>query len=113
VHQPSVLARIGSGLASNGAGTAPEAHPRAQHASLVGRLYARAVTDLEKRRSHTPKRVREQRAYRMVVIGGIAGLVGVIGLGLAVVGVIGAGLPIVAIVIAVISALLFRRIASS
>jgi hypothetical protein len=71
------------------------------------------VADLEKRRSYTPKRVREQRAYRMVVVGGVAGLAGVIGLGLAVFGVIGAGLPIVALVIAGVCAVLFRRIVSS
>lgn len=72
-----------------------------------------AVHDLQKRRSSTPRRVREQRAYRLVVIGGVSGLVGVVGLVLAAVGVIGAGLPIVLIVVAVACALLFRRIASS
>jgi hypothetical protein len=71
------------------------------------------VADLERRPGHTPKRVREQRAYRMVVVGGVAGVAGTVGLLLAIFGVIGAGLPILALVISFICALLFRRIVSS
>jgi hypothetical protein len=67
------------------------------------------VSNLEKRGSYTPKRVREQRAYRLVVVGGVAGAVGVVSLVLAVVGAIGATLPIVAIIVAVICAVLFQR----
>jgi hypothetical protein len=67
------------------------------------------VSNIQKRGSYTPKRVREQRAYRLVVAGGVAGTVGVVGLVLAVVGVIGAGLPIIALIVAVICAVLFQR----
>ncbi len=52
--------------------------------------YARNVADIEKRGNYTPRRVREQRAYRLVVAGSVAGVIGVVGIVLAVVGVIGA-----------------------
>ncbi|HEY2435902.1 MAG TPA: hypothetical protein VGH93_01890 [Solirubrobacteraceae bacterium] len=66
------------------------------------------MASIEKRGGYTPRRARERRAYRLVVAGGAAGVVGVAGLVLAVAGVIGAGLPIVALVVAVICAVLFR-----
>jgi multisubunit Na+/H+ antiporter MnhG subunit len=70
------------------------------------------VNGLQKRGSYTPRRVRERRAYRLAVAGGVAGTVGVVGLALAVVGVIGATLPILALVLAAICAFLFRRLVS-
>lgn len=57
------------------------------------------MSDLDRRSGYTPRRVREQRAYRLVVTGTVTGLVGVVGLVLAVVGVISAGLPIIAFII--------------
>jgi hypothetical protein len=69
--------------------------------------------DLQKRGNYTPRRVREQRAYRLAVAGGVLGLAGAVGLVLAIAGVIGAALPIVALVLAGISAYLFRRTVSS
>jgi multisubunit Na+/H+ antiporter MnhG subunit len=67
------------------------------------------VADLEKRGSYVPRRARERRAYQLVVTGGVAGTVGVVGLVLAVAGVVGAGLPIVALIVAAICIVLFRR----
>lgn len=67
------------------------------------------MADLQKRGSYTPRSVRERRAYQLTVAGTVAGAVGVVGLVLAVVGVIGAGLPIVALIVAVICAVMFRR----
>ena len=55
------------------------------------------------------RRSREQRAYRLVVTGGIAGAIAVIGAVLAAVGVFGWGVPFLAAVVAVICVLLFRR----
>jgi putative flippase GtrA len=55
---------------------------------------------------------REQRAYRLVVIGGSASLVAVVGFLLAVAGVIGGGLPLIAAIVAVICFVLFRRTVS-
>jgi hypothetical protein len=71
------------------------------------------VANLEKRGSYTPRRVRERRAYQLVVAGSVAGAVGVVSLVLAVVGVIGASLPVIAIIVAVICAVMFRRMVSS
>jgi hypothetical protein len=67
---------------------------------------------LEKRGSYTPKAVREKRAYQLILIGGLAGILGCVGIVLSLVGIVGAGLPILAIVIAVVCALLFRRTVS-
>lgn len=62
------------------------------------------MANLQKRGNYTPRRAREQRAYRLVVVGGTAGVVGVAGLVLAVAGVIGAALPIIALIIAALCA---------
>ena len=70
------------------------------------------MADLQKRGSYTPRRARERRAYQLVVAGSVAGAVGVVGLVLAVVGVIGSGLPIIALIVAVICAVMFRRMVS-
>jgi hypothetical protein len=80
--------------------------------SVGGARYARKVSGLEKRGSYTPRRVRERRANQLVVGGGVAGSVAVVGLVLAVAGVIGATLPILALVVAAICAFLFRRVAA-
>ena len=71
-----------------------------------------AVSDLERRRSHTPRRTREQRAYTLAVVGGIAGIVGVVGLALAIFGVGSAGLAIIALIVAAVCGFLFRRTVS-
>lgn len=70
------------------------------------------MADIEKRGGYTPRRAREQRAYRLIVTGGVAGAVGVVTLVLAIAGVMGATIPVIAIVIAVICAVLFRRTVS-
>ena len=75
--------------------------------------YAQCVADLQKRGSYTPRRAREQRAYRLVVTGGVAGAVGVVTLVLSFVGVMGATIPVIALIVAVICAVLFRRTVSS
>jgi multisubunit Na+/H+ antiporter MnhG subunit len=76
------------------------------------KLYAAGVADIEKRRSYTPRRVREQRAYRLVVAGGVAGTVGVVGIVLAAIGVVSATLPVVALIVAAICLVMFRRLLS-
>jgi hypothetical protein len=67
------------------------------------------MSNLDRRRGYTPRRVREQRAYRMVVVGGAAGAVGVVSLVLAIVGIIGATLPIVAFIVAALCVFGFLR----
>jgi putative flippase GtrA len=68
--------------------------------------------DLSPRPSYTPRRTREQRAYRLAVVGGVAGAVAVVGFVLAIAGVIGAGIPLIAAIVAVVAALWFRRTVS-
>jgi hypothetical protein len=67
------------------------------------------MANLEKRGSHTPRRVREQRAYRLAVSGGAAGVVGVVGIVLSVAGVVSAALPIIALIVAALCAVGFAR----
>jgi multisubunit Na+/H+ antiporter MnhG subunit len=67
------------------------------------------MADLQKRGSYTPRRTREQRAYRLVAAGGVAGTVGVVGLILAVAGVVEATLPIIALIVAAVCLMMFRR----
>ena len=55
------------------------------------------------------RRTREQRAYRLVLAGGTAGLVAVVGVVLAIVGVVNFGIPVLAGIVAAVCALLFRR----
>lgn len=70
------------------------------------------MTDLQKRGNYTPRRAREQRAYRLVQVGGAAGAIGVAGVVLAAVGVIGATLPVVALIIAAVCLFMFRATVS-
>jgi putative flippase GtrA len=68
------------------------------------------MSDLAPRSGGPPsRRSREQRAYRLVMTGGVAAAVAVVGVVLAVVGVLGWWLPILAVVVAAICGLLFRR----
>ena len=55
------------------------------------------------------RRSRERRAYQLVLVGGTAGVVAVVGFILAAVGVMGFGIPFIAAIVAVVCALLFRR----
>ncbi len=71
------------------------------------------MSNIQKRGSYTPRRTREQRAYRLVVTGGVAGTVGVVGLLLSFAGVIGAGIPIIAIVVAIVCLVMFRSMTSA
>jgi hypothetical protein len=56
---------------------------------------------------------REGRAYRLVLAGGGAAAVAVVGIVLAIVGVVGFWLPVLAILIAAICGWLFRRTVGS
>jgi fatty acid desaturase len=71
------------------------------------------MSDLAPRSGGPPsRRAREQRAYRVVVTGGVAGAVAVVGAVLAIVGVVGWWLPILAVIVAAICGLIFRRTVS-
>ncbi len=71
------------------------------------------MANLEKRGSYTPRQVRERRAYRLVLAGGTATTVGVVGVVLAAIGVIGATLPLLAFIVAAICVVAFRATVSS
>jgi hypothetical protein len=66
--------------------------------------------NLSPRPGRTPsnRRKAEQRAYSLVLVGGTAGAVAVVGALLAIFGVIGGGIPLIAAIVAVICILLFR-----
>jgi hypothetical protein len=66
--------------------------------------------NLSPRPGRTPsnRRKAEQRAYALVLVGGTAAAVAVVGFLLAIFGVVGGGLPLVAAIVAVICVLLFR-----
>jgi len=76
---------------------------------MVRAATLKVVADLQKRGSYTPRRVREQRAYRLVVAGTVAGLTGVVTLVLAIAGIVSGALPAIALIIALICAWGFSR----
>jgi hypothetical protein len=63
-----------------------------------------------RRRSNLSRSQKERRGYQLVVAGGVAAAVAVVGFILAIAGVIGGGIPLVAAVVAVICVILFRRL---
>ena len=68
------------------------------------------MSDLARRpKSHTPRRVRQQRAYSLVLATSGLGVVAVVGLLLAIVGVIGFGIPVLAGIAAVACGVVLRR----
>jgi hypothetical protein len=71
------------------------------------------VADIEKRGGYTPRRVRERRAYQLVVTGGVASAVFVVSLVLSIAGVISGTLPVISLIVAVICLVLFRRAVSA
>jgi hypothetical protein len=70
------------------------------------------VSNIQKRGSYTPRRVREQRAFRLVAVGGTTGALGALGVILAAAGVVGWFAPIVLIIVAVACFGLFRSATS-
>jgi len=67
---------------------------------------------LSPRGDHTPRRTREQRAYRMVVAGGGASAVAVVTFVLAIIGIGSFAIPVIAAIVAAVCFFLFRRMVS-
>jgi hypothetical protein len=67
------------------------------------------MANIEKRGGYTPRRVREQRAYRLVLAGGASGVAGVVALVLAVAGTISAIWPILLLIVAGLCVVGFRN----
>jgi hypothetical protein len=71
------------------------------------------MTDLSPRPQRTPsRRAREDRAYRLVLAGGTAGVVTVVSLVLALIGILSFGIPVIAAIVTAVCVLLFRRTVS-
>jgi divalent metal cation (Fe/Co/Zn/Cd) transporter len=70
------------------------------------------MTDLSPRPNRTPRRVREERAYKLVMAGGAAAVVSVVTFVLAIVGIVGFGIPVLAAIVAILCGWLFRRTVS-
>jgi hypothetical protein len=70
------------------------------------------VADIEKRGSYTPRRVRERRAYQLVVTGSVASAVFVVSLVLSIVAGTSGAIPVIALIVAVICLVMFRRTVS-
>ncbi|MGI8802885.1 MAG: hypothetical protein ACR2KV_12025 [Solirubrobacteraceae bacterium] len=67
------------------------------------------MSDLARRPNRLPRRVRQQRAYALILATGGLGVIAVVGILLAVVGVIGFGTPLLAAVAAVACGVVLRR----
>jgi hypothetical protein len=67
------------------------------------------MTDLSPRPNRTPRRVREERAYKLVMAGGAAAVVSVVTFVLAIVGIVGFCIPVLAAIVAILCGWLFRR----
>jgi hypothetical protein len=67
------------------------------------------MSNLQRRGSYTPRRAREQRAYRLAIVSAGTGGIGVIGVVLAAVGVVSWSLPIILLIVAALSAFGFLR----
>jgi hypothetical protein len=70
------------------------------------------MTDLSPRPNRTPRRTREDRAYRLVVAGGTAAVIAVVTFVLAIVGILSFGVPVLAAIVAVLCGWMFRRTVS-
>jgi len=71
------------------------------------------MSDIAKRPNRTPRRVREKRALQLITVGGIAATVAVVGFLLALFSTsFGMGIPLLAAIVAVVCALMFRRMTS-
>jgi hypothetical protein len=66
------------------------------------------MADLERRGSYTPRRTREQRAFRLVQVGGAAGVVAVAGFVVALFTSFSMLIPFLAAIVAVVCLVLFR-----
>ena len=67
------------------------------------------MTDLSPRPNRSPRRAREDRAYKLVLAGGAAAVVAVVTFVLAIINVMGFGVPVLAALVAVLCGWLFRR----
>lgn len=70
------------------------------------------MADLERKSSYTPRRTREQRAFRLVQVGGAAGIVAVVSFVVALFTSLSMAIPFFAAIVAVVCIVLFRATVS-
>lgn len=70
------------------------------------------MSDIARRPTRTPRRVREKRALQLLVVGGTASAVAVVGFLLALVTAFPSGVWVLGVIVAVVCAVLFRRVTS-
>jgi hypothetical protein len=70
------------------------------------------MSNIQKRGNYTPRRVKEQKAFRLAMVGGTTGALGALGVVLAVAGVVGWFGPIVLILVATACFFMFRGVTS-
>jgi NhaP-type Na+/H+ or K+/H+ antiporter len=75
----------------------------------AGRYASLTVSNLDRRSSYTPRRVREQRAYRYAMVGSVSGAVGVVGLVLAILTSFPGTVAVIAFIVAAICVFGFLR----
>jgi hypothetical protein len=68
------------------------------------------MADLQKRSGYTPRKAREQRAYRLVQVGGTTGALGVVTLVLGIAGVVSLAIPVILLIITAICVFMFRGV---
>jgi hypothetical protein len=71
-----------------------------------------SMSDISPRPNRTPRRTREERAYKLVVAGGAAAVIAVVTFVLAIIGIMGLTIPLLAAIVAVLCGWLFRRTVS-
>ena len=67
------------------------------------------MSEIAKRPTRTPRRVRERRALQLITVGGIAATIAVVGFLLVLFTSFGAGIPLLAAIVAAICYFLFKR----
>lgn len=74
-----------------------------------GRYASQTVSNLDRRKGYTPRRAREQRAYRLAVTGAAAGGIGVVTLVLSIAGLVSGAWPVIAFIVAALCVFGFLR----
>jgi hypothetical protein len=77
---------------------------------MQARYACTEMADIQKRQGYTPRRTREQRAFRMVKVGSVTGVLGVGTLVLAIAGVVSAWIPILLIILTAVAVFRFMTV---
>jgi hypothetical protein len=67
------------------------------------------MSNLQRRGNYTPRRAREERAYRLVVVGSVAAGIGVVTLVLSLFTALSGAIPVLAFIVAIVCVFGFLR----